>query len=983
MARCKVKWTVCFCYWIGIASIIHTLPLDKKVQHRLISESDKDSDLNSEPKTLTKEPDHVNSVVNVVHSVSGESISSVVKDGTTDLERVLTPRNQLRPGLVISEYEVELTINENTFQGREIFRASVTSETRNDTLLLHVSGLTIQSVLTGSTTIESANPATFRVIDGERLEIRPSRVLSNYIVLIEYSGTLGNNGEGLYRGVNNYIGMNLSPTNARRVFPCIDELTESPRISIAFNGIEYENLQANSVAEDDEPSNFKVLQGIPNRFAFIGNNFQIYTRTQNNICILGRPEITGQENLAAVAISSFYDTLNAWTNKNYFQILLNQASEMHVIALPDVDVEWNSLSIVGVWEPYMMMETQHAVKQRQIGLMKIAEAMARPWFGYTLSPANWKYEWITSGLMTYVAYEAAKQFQSDSERALDYQTLFITEVFQESLYHDCYTTTDILEPNNEIFNENDIRGYLNGPMKFKAPSILHMLRHTIDKDVDFIQDAARGLFISSGLETISSTNFIDILADHANTDMVSDIVNFVNPYIKQKGCPLLSVNVQGSTVTISRSAFSFGGTSDVNYNLPITLTSEANPDFNEVFPSIIYNSPTTLNLQVDVNDEQWVLFNIQGHGYYRVQYNGDMWERILNALNDPDRRNVIHPLNRATLLDDALNLARMINSGLDYDIALRIVLAMSLETEYAPWKAYIRNMNFLKKHLDAMVESDDDLDPEVYTRFIQKTVNAVETELSFSPNIDVMEPPMTTLTRAMVMDHACRAGYDVCIAAAIDWFYSSEEGINPNIPKDLKPAVYCAVVKDGGGEVREQLIDLMQDGEKTKSMYDRLVILEALACSRDDNFIKGYLDETISGNSPYSIEERNRIFTAIVESSFRNAKTALTFLRSNTNQIRDSYGGSRRLEQLIFLIADNVVHSDMIIEFQTWVDSGNNNLSGSSNAAKKAIERARENLDWNAKHLSTVYEWIEENDAATASLSMLLIVLLALLNILY
>lgn len=36
-------------------------------------------------------------------------------------------------------------------------------------------------------------------------------------------------------------------------------------------------------------------------------------------------------------------------------------------------------------------------------------------------------------------------------------------------------------------------------------------------------------------------------------------------------------------------------------------------------------------------------------GYYRVNYDNVLWERIIEALDDPETREVIHPLNRATV----------------------------------------------------------------------------------------------------------------------------------------------------------------------------------------------------------------------------------------------------------------------------------------------------------------------------------------------
>lgn len=45
--------------------------------------------------------------------------------------------------------------------------------------------------------------------------------------------------------------MNLHPTNARRVFPCIDEPTEESTISLRFNNVPFDNIVANSQLEEN------------------------------------------------------------------------------------------------------------------------------------------------------------------------------------------------------------------------------------------------------------------------------------------------------------------------------------------------------------------------------------------------------------------------------------------------------------------------------------------------------------------------------------------------------------------------------------------------------------------------------------------------------------------------------------------------------------------------------------------------------------
>lgn len=57
---------------------------------------------------------------------------------------------------------------------------------------------------------------------------------------------------------------------------------------------------------------------------------------------------------------------------------------------------------------------------------------------------------------------------------------------------------------------------------------------------------------------------------------------------------------------------------------------------------------------------------------------------------------------------------------------------------------------------------------------VRRTISSVENELGFYPDVSLSEPAMHTLTRGMVMDHACRANYQPCIAAAVDWFYDPD-----------------------------------------------------------------------------------------------------------------------------------------------------------------------------------------------------------------
>lgn len=79
-------------------------------------------------------------------------------------------------------------------------------------------------------------------------------------------------------------------------------------------------------------------------------------------------------------------------------------------------------------------------------------------------------------------------------------------------------------------------------------------------------------------------------------------------------------------------------------------------------------------------------------GYYRVNYDRTNWQLIIKQLNKDNFRD-ISTINRAQLIDDALNLARA--GKLDYAIALDVTSYLAHESEYLPWKAALTALNYL------------------------------------------------------------------------------------------------------------------------------------------------------------------------------------------------------------------------------------------------------------------------------------------------
>merc|ERR1712106_1092520 len=88
-----------------------------------------------------------------------------------------------------------------------------------------------------------------------------------------------------------------------------------------------------------------------------------------------------------------------------------------------------------------------------------------------------------------------------------------------------------------------------------------------------------------------------------------------------------------------------------------------------------------------------VVFNVQQTGYYRVNYDKNNWDMLAKQLLKD--HSTIHVINRAQIIDDALNLAK---SGLlDYDTALSVTGYLSKEVEYIPWASALSGLKYVNK----------------------------------------------------------------------------------------------------------------------------------------------------------------------------------------------------------------------------------------------------------------------------------------------
>jgi aminopeptidase N len=94
--------------------------------------------------------------------------------------------------------------------------------------------------------------------------------------------------------------------------------------------------------------------------------------------------------------------------------------------------------------------------------------------------------------------------------------------------------------------------------------------------------------------------------------------------------------------------------------------------------------------------DSWVIFNIQLAGLYKLKYDRRNYKLIVKTLNSDNFKD-IHTINRAQLIDDAMDLAW--TGDQDYGIALAMINYLQKEDEYIPWKSALDNLRTISRLL--------------------------------------------------------------------------------------------------------------------------------------------------------------------------------------------------------------------------------------------------------------------------------------------
>ncbi|XP_037623574.1 aminopeptidase N-like [Sebastes umbrosus] len=903
-------------------------------------------------------------------------------DGGTTSKPTVTPSNEpwdmyrLPKSLVPDHYNLtlwpRLTRNETTnlyiFTGNSSVEFECTEET--DLILIHSNKLNyttlendrfarLTSVNTGvkapsikSSWLQDETQYLVLQLDGKLLKDHW------YHLYTEFTGELANDLGGFYRseyledGVKKVVATTqMQPTDARKAFPCFDEPAMKAIFYITLihdrgavalsNGEEKESSNVTINGHNVQQTAFEPTEKMSTYLlAFIVSDFAFINNTIDGVSIrifARKPAIAaGQGQYALNKTGPILKFFEKYYNSTY------PLPKSDQIALPDFNAgameNWGLITYRETALLYDVAFSSNSNKQRIATI--IAHELAHMWFGNLVTLRWWNDLWLNEGFASYVEYLGADEAEPD----WNVKDLIVLNDVHRVFAVDALASSHPLSSKEEdIQRPAQISELFDAISYSKGASVLRMLS-------DFLTEEVFTMGLRTYLDEFAYGNavYTDLfdhlqMAVNANGTQLPDTVhNIMDTWVLQMGFPVVTIDTK-TGVVIQKHFLLDLDTSPFNYKWIVPIKWMKTGVIQQ--PQWLKNESATIDVMKASGDD-WVLANLNVVGYYRVNYDADNWDRLLNVLRTDHK--LIPVINRAQLVDDAFNLARA--KIIPTVLALNTTKYLDIERDYMPWESALSNLDFFYLMFDRS---------EVYGPMQDYLRNQVTPLFNYYKNMTdtwskVPDGHMDQYNQVNAISLACRTGLEECQHLTKAWFKhwmdTNENLIHPN----LRSTVYCNAIAAGGAKEWEfawkQFVNsnIASEAEKLRS---------ALACTKQPWLLNRYLEYTLD---PDMIRKQDATSTIVyIANNVVGQCLAWDFVRAQWSFIFKEYGGgSFSFSNLINGVTKRF-STDLELQQLKQFKAENSEVGFGSGtlALDQSIERTISNIKWITENKKNVLDW--------------------------
>ncbi|XP_072346580.1 aminopeptidase Ey-like [Scyliorhinus torazame] len=496
-----------------------------------------------------------------------------------------------------------------------------------------------------------------------------------YTLQTAFHGELTDELVGLYRAEYEEAGTAkllaitmLQPTDARKVFPCFDEPA----------------LKATFVLTVIHRPSYSAISNMP-----VNTKSEMWIRGQMWIVTTFERTLRMSTYLLACVISEFsfiektYHgvTFKVWGRKQLIEAgqgdyalkvagqLLDFYEEKYDVLypLPKLDlVAVPSFGSGGMenWGMIVFKEInllhdpgQDSEGSLQSLLLVVAHELAHQWFGNLVTLDWWNDLWLDEGAATYFSYQGCNFVNPDWLA----DTNFADRSLRTAFTSDALANSHPLSPGPQEVSTVDQIGQLFDDITYeKGAAVLRMVSSFLSESV-FLRGMVSYLkefSFKTATYADLRTHLQEALNNQSTVKLPDSLGSILDTWVLQMGYPVVTINTTSGLVTqkhfLLDSLANVSRPSKLGYKWSIPVTWQKNT----TIQNTIWISKTSAVFVGDmmVDEDTWILANINAVGLFRVNYDNDNWDKLLIILMR--NRDAIPVINRAQLIDDAFSLAR-------------------------------------------------------------------------------------------------------------------------------------------------------------------------------------------------------------------------------------------------------------------------------------------------------------------------------------
>nr|ADK11709.1 aminopeptidase N [Leptinotarsa decemlineata] len=829
--------------------------------------------------------------------------------------------------------------------------------------VLQITGVNLVGIGETNFTVEDAT---------EILTIHSSTALqagNTYLINITFNGLLRTDDmTGLYKssyidntaGVTKYlITTQFQPTSARKAFPCFDEPSFKASFTVSVDCPSNFTVHSNAAIRSSTITNGTkrtVFESTPPMstylLAILVSEFSctekvILANITSAVC--SRNESSELRSWAEEVTPKLLSFFNNYTGLNYNDYL----SHLYQVAIPDfANGAMENWGLVSYREEFLLwdpLESSNLFKQLVATI--ISHELAHKWFGNLVTLEWWSELFLNEGLATYFEYfathEVLPEFQLDKQ--------FVIDVLQSVMRDD---SENISPLQSNVSSPAEVMSKFSRISYFKGGSIIRMVEHIIGSS-DFRAGIQDYLTTNALGNVISEQLWTHLQANMTNSNALPTTLNVImKDWIQQPGFPLITATLQNQGVLVlTQSTFSISDNSTSQWFIPISYTKSSDlMKFNSTSPKVWLTPNGTANITL-MQGDSWIILNNQVTGYFRVNYDNELWSRIGTALKSENFSD-IPEIHRAQIVDDLFNLARIQKTN--YSQVFDLIEFLANDTSYFSWKVAFDGFNFLLER----VGSDSVLGQQISKHLLRLMTNLYDStsfdRLNDTYHIDILKQGLT-------LSWACSLGNSQCIEASRNRYSSYKmNGTRPD--KNLRNIVYCNGLRDDTSSSNWDF--LWNKYLNTTIATEKITILSSLGCTKNVTLLEGYLNKTLRSDSGIRPKDRFEVFSSVLNGNTIGIDITLNFLVTNPLQVVQKYPNFNSISRIISNIANKITTQNQVDQLKQFIWSGelgNEHLLSANNS----LATAEANLLWMnyfREHLHNYYRTPNATNGTTTSI---------------